>query len=941
MTYTDFFRMLTGCVPYSYQRRVAAALLGRSLAIDAGLAEDVSALELALGRQLAGSGANVLLQAPTGSGKTFATVVPFVFSKMQGDPIADRLLYALPLRSLAESLYQSTKDTLEKANLLDLFPVRLQTGETSGVLGVGDPSFAEGRIIFCTIDQVLSSYLNIPFSLSARQANLNAGAIVGGLLVLDEYHLLDPDRSLRTAILLSQHLAGLTGFVWMTATQAEQARRRLFAADRGNALSVSVPAGEIAEIPSQRGEKRRWIWHPGSLNAANVWREHQALPLGQRRTLVVCNTVSRAQRLCGEIGDLASPTVSVRLLHSRFLSQDRADAQRVVTHALARGSNEEMILVATQVVEAGLDLSAACLNTELAPANALVQRAGRCARFEGENGTVFVYDSLDAMGGRSYQPYTGGALGREPNGEDDSAPISSLSKAMDRTAAEVARLSGEVVSFSDELALIDRVHTDLDLVAIESFDSSEWRRRAAEAMTPTPDHSNYGLAADLIRDVDSVSVFLADEGRLMDPGARLAPRYRPAAISVPRKSLAALSKVAANHAGIWGIRAPKYAEGERGDGFRGYEVVAEAGGDYRMWLLATYRPGPLALNPMLGRYTEMFGLELGLDSRPGDWQSTGQLSLDAVERFGMPDQRYQAERFQDHVKLVALHAQTLCGDDAARDYVTREWNSRSGTGLALTDQWIGLKWLDARYNLPQGTASSLAVLGSELHDAGKLAAVWQQAVWAWQALKASNRAHYPDGPAGNSRYQAARHLLEEKESGRPVLLAHTDYDKKWYWPDGRQEYEVERSFPRPNHALEGAWLALPLIAEFVDRSDLPSERLARAVVAAISQHHSPGAGLGAVNRNRPAPVTATATGADEALHSVIGTGAQARLETERPDHRGWEDFLMTNVRFGLNPGAGTGDDWSWWPMAMALVRIIRLADQHSTELAGYCRIGDD
>jgi CRISPR-associated endonuclease/helicase Cas3 len=600
-----------------------------------------------------------------------------------------------------------------------------------------------------------------------------------------------------------------------------------------------------------------------------------------------------------------------------------------------------MILVATQVVEAGLDLSVACLHTELAPANALVQRAGRCARFEGEDGTVFVYDSLDATGRRSYEPYTGGESGKVLSEEDDGSPISSLRKAMDKTAIEVAKLSGEVVLFPDELALIDRVHTDLDLAAIESFDSSEWRRQAAEAMTHTPDHTNYGLAADLIRDVDSVSIFLAHQERLSDPGARLAPRYQPAVISVPRKSLAGLSKAAVEHAGIWGIQAPKYAAGEKGDGFRGYEVVAETGGDYRRWLLATYRPGPLALNPMLGRYTQELGLELGVGSRPGDWQSTGLLSLDAVERVGRPDQRYQAERFEDHACCVTLHAKALCGEEAARDYLAREWSSRGGTGFALTDQRIGLTRLDARYNLPPGTAGSLAVLGAALHDAGKLTAPWQQAVWGWQALKASNREHYPDGPTGNRLYQAARHLLEVKESGRPVLLAHTDYDSRWRWPDGRQENEIERDFPRPNHALEGAWLVLPFIAEYVDRSDLPAEQLAKAVLAAISQHHSPGTGLGAVNRNRPTPVTTTAPGAEEALRFAIGAGSQIRTQNEQPSHRDWEDFLMVNVRFELKPGAGTGDDWNWWPLAMTLVRIVRLADQHATELAGCCRMQGD
>jgi len=57
----------------------------------------------------------------------------------------------------------------------------------------------------------------------------------------------------------------------------------------------------------------------------------------------------------------------------------------------ASGVRANAILVATQVVEAGVDISCENLHTEICPANSLIQRAGRCARFEGEKGVVHVY----------------------------------------------------------------------------------------------------------------------------------------------------------------------------------------------------------------------------------------------------------------------------------------------------------------------------------------------------------------------------------------------------------------------------------------------------------------------------------------------------------------------------------------------------------------------
>jgi CRISPR-associated endonuclease/helicase Cas3 len=105
--------------------------------------------------------------------------------------------------------------------------------------------------------------------------------------------------------------------------------------------------------------------------AAEVAAAHRA----GTRTLVVVNRVRRAQALATALRKRA-PGVDVRLIHSRFRPQDRREAERV---ALAPGFDG--ILVATQAVEAGVDVSAATLFTELASWSAVVQRFGRCNRY--------------------------------------------------------------------------------------------------------------------------------------------------------------------------------------------------------------------------------------------------------------------------------------------------------------------------------------------------------------------------------------------------------------------------------------------------------------------------------------------------------------------------------------------------------------------------------
>src|SRR5262249_42470090 len=82
------------------------------------------------------------------------------------------------------------------------------------------------------------------------------------------------------------------------------------------------------------------------------------------------------------------------LLHSRFRGYERAN-WRERLEAFETGEERHSgsrIIVATQVVEAGVDISASVLYTELCPLASLIQRLGRCARRVGETGKAFWID---------------------------------------------------------------------------------------------------------------------------------------------------------------------------------------------------------------------------------------------------------------------------------------------------------------------------------------------------------------------------------------------------------------------------------------------------------------------------------------------------------------------------------------------------------------------
>src|SRR5207247_2464637 len=111
------------------------------------------------------------------------------------------------------------------------------------------------------------------------------------------------------------------------------------------------------------------------------------------KTLVVVNTVERAQELFEQVR--AEWTCPVLLAHSRFYDEDRKIRETQIDvlfgKNVLRGS---CLMIATQVVEVGLDISCDLLLTELAPIDALIQRAGRCARWGGI-GEVVVFTDLE------------------------------------------------------------------------------------------------------------------------------------------------------------------------------------------------------------------------------------------------------------------------------------------------------------------------------------------------------------------------------------------------------------------------------------------------------------------------------------------------------------------------------------------------------------------
>ena len=109
-------------------------------------------------------------------------------------------------------------------------------------------------------------------------------------------------------------------------------------------------------------------------------------------TLVIVNQVKRGQELHRQVHKLLAsrptPVPELALVHSRFRPADR---EREMGKIVGSGAKQNIIVVATQAVEAGIDISAAVVFTELAPWASMVQRFGRANRRAEVDGGAEVY----------------------------------------------------------------------------------------------------------------------------------------------------------------------------------------------------------------------------------------------------------------------------------------------------------------------------------------------------------------------------------------------------------------------------------------------------------------------------------------------------------------------------------------------------------------------
>lgn len=318
------------------------------------------------------------------------------------------------------------------------------------------------------------------------------------------------------------------------------------------------------------------------------------------QTLVIVNRVDRAQDLFRLLHAVRQDKQDL-LIHARFRAAERAKQAR----RLREEADTDRIVIATQAIEAGVDMSSKVLVTELAPWPSLVQRFGRCNR----------YGEHQAEGARVLWVDT----------EDDADPLPYTSEQL---AAARAKLTGLTSASPQHLPATNEERPLTSVLR---------RKDLLDLFNTDPDLSGFDVdISDYIRDsgTPSLQVFWRD----FDDPNQPEPQGKPDRVELCPVSIGQAKALGKRDTWFWDTLNKSWAKLDRNP-----------------------RPGmTLLLKAADGGYDEHIGFDASLKRSAVPVTTPGKKAQE--DAFGEDGQSRQSRpvHLADHLGHVAHHAGQLC-----------------------------------------------------------------------------------------------------------------------------------------------------------------------------------------------------------------------------------------------------------------------------------------
>lgn len=360
---------------------------------------------------------NRIIRIPTGFGKTLGVLAAWLWHRVcnNEDGWPRRLVWCLPMRVLVEQTEHEVRAALDRLGLLWSGP-----GHHHGKVGVhrlmGGVAAEQWHVypecdavLIGTQDMLLSRAINRGYASHRARWPMEFGLLnQDALWVMDEVQLMDVGLATSGQLQAFRDEDQSEGrslrpcFTWWMSATLQKSWLKKSPDTTGLVADLSQNQHFIAPA-----ERKGHLWDQVSKPlevkqysntralAADVSQKHRDGGCGREGpTLVILNTVKRALEVWTVLRRdkaLTSTSADIRLAHSRFRPIERRNWREQFLNREMCVSGTNRIIVSTQVVEAGVDISASLLVTELAPWPSMVQRLGRVARWGG-SGQIIVAD---------------------------------------------------------------------------------------------------------------------------------------------------------------------------------------------------------------------------------------------------------------------------------------------------------------------------------------------------------------------------------------------------------------------------------------------------------------------------------------------------------------------------------------------------------------------
>lgn len=347
---------------------------------------------------------NVILKAPTGSGKTAAMLLWAANNQAE----KGRLFYVLPHTASINSMYNRLKEIYNKNNVGILH--HKNTEYLYRIFEMDYPSNKATELAKSISDLAKELYYPIKvttphqilrIALCGKGWEIGLAEFPNACFVFDEIHAFEPL---------------ITGLTIATVKWLKSMGSRILFASATlplfleeilkNELDINEIIAPNSQIDGDKDVLNK-IRHNIEVRQGSLYDNIDIvineIKKSDKTVLIICNHVDTSRKIYEKlknhfnIGD-------IKLFHARFNAKDRFNIETII-----QSKNPPKVLVSTQAIEVSLDLDYNCGYIEPAPADALGQRLGRINRKGSLKSpakvVVFEEPSLKSRENSLYLPY--------------------------------------------------------------------------------------------------------------------------------------------------------------------------------------------------------------------------------------------------------------------------------------------------------------------------------------------------------------------------------------------------------------------------------------------------------------------------------------------------------------------------------------------------------